>query len=91
MAICIEFELIEEIGTLARYRYGHCLKELDFDMEFDLQNLVSGETSLETPFNEIINFTSDKKSEFMAYRVFSKIYKHYLSEGEYLKKGGYYA
>lgn len=90
MAICIEFELVEEIGALARYRYGHCLRELDLEMEFDVQKLVNGETSMQTPLNEIINFTSANKSEFMAYRVFSKVYKHYISEGRYLKKGGYY-
>ncbi|MGG4397415.1 hypothetical protein ABEX25_24210 [Paenibacillus thiaminolyticus] len=91
MAICIEFELIEERGTVARYRYGHCMQTLEYELEVDLSKLMSGEIAKDTPLNNIIVFTSEKKSEFMAYRVFSKIYKHYSAEGQYVKRGGYYA
>ncbi|WCF06719.1 hypothetical protein NDS46_20535 [Paenibacillus thiaminolyticus] len=51
MAICIEFELIEERGTVARYRYGHCMQTLEYEL----------------------------------------VYKHYAAQGQYIKRGGYYA
>lgn len=91
MAICIEFELIEVIDSIAIYKYGNCLHELDHVMKFNLDKILSGETLQETPINEIVSLTSEKKSEFMAYRVFFKVYKHYRDNGEYLKKGGHYA
>jgi hypothetical protein len=60
-------------------------------MEFDLEKIVNDERLREAPLHEIITFTSEKRSEFMAYRAFYKIYKHYLEHGDYLKKSGHYA
>lgn len=91
MAICLEFELIEEIGTLARYKFGNCLHELDGVFELDLFKLKSGEISGETPINEVVKLINDNQEQSMANRVFSKINKHYLEYNEYPRKGGYYA
>lgn len=34
MAICIVFELVQLTISGARYKYGECLKELDYELEF---------------------------------------------------------
>lgn len=91
MAICLEFELIEVIGTLARYRFGNCLRELDGVIELDLFKLKSGEISGDTPINEVVRLMNDKQTQAMANRVFSKINKHFLEQNDYPVKGGYYA
>lgn len=91
MAICLEFELVKIRGTVAEYRFGNCLKELDGAFEVDLPKLISGETSMNTPMDEVVKLKNDKQSQSMANRVFGKIYKYYLEHHEYLSKGGYYA
>ncbi|MBD0381924.1 hypothetical protein [Paenibacillus sedimenti] len=91
MAICLNFELIEIRETIAKYRFGKCLEELDGMFEIDLPKLISGETSMETPMDEVVKLINDYQSKAMANRVFGKIYKHYLEHHEYLAKGGYYA
>ncbi|OAS17411.1 hypothetical protein [Paenibacillus oryzisoli] len=91
MAICLEFKLVAVRGTVAEYSYGNCLRELDGAFEVDLHKLVSGETSMNTPMDEVVKRKNDNQSQSMANRVFGKIYKHYLEHYEYLSKGGYYA
>jgi hypothetical protein len=91
VAICLEFELIEVIGTLARYRFGNCLCELDGLIELDLFKLESGEIPGNTPIIEVVKLMNHKQSQAMANRVFGTINKHYLENNEYPEKGGYYA
>ncbi|GGF63633.1 hypothetical protein GCM10010912_05880 [Paenibacillus albidus] len=91
MAICIDFELIEVKGSVARYRYGSCLRELDQTLEVDIEKLLTGDTPLDTPLDKVVIIPSGQNSEWMAYRVFSKVYKYYKEHGEYPQKGGYYA
>lgn len=91
MAICLEFELVEVNGTLAKYRFGSCLKPLDGELELDLFKLKSGEIPGTTPIDQVVKLMNDKQSQAMANRVFGKIYKHYFETNEYLVKGGYYA
>ncbi|MDD9266185.1 hypothetical protein ACFPES_03970 [Paenibacillus sp. GCM10023248] len=91
MAICLNFELITIRGDNAEYRFGKCLAELDGIFEINLPKLITGETSKETPMNEVVKLTNGNQSQAMANRVFGKIYKHYLEHQEYLTKGGYYA
>ncbi|MBD0384036.1 hypothetical protein [Paenibacillus sedimenti] len=90
MAICLEFELIEVIGTIARYRFGNCLRDLDGVFELDLFKLKSGEISGDTPMNVVVKLINDNQEQAMANRVFSKVYKHFLEHNEYPVKGGYY-
>ncbi|MFF2480710.1 hypothetical protein [Paenibacillus sp. NPDC058071] len=91
MAICLNFELVTIKGTIAEYRFGNCLKELDGIFEIDLPNLISGEISMETPIDEVVRLKNNSQTQSMANRVFGKIYKHYLEHNEYPAKGGYYA
>jgi len=92
VAICIEFELVEVNGTLARYRYGSCRRELDGVFEVDVPKLLSGETSKDAPMDEVVRLLPSKlMSQPMANRAFGKIYKYYAANGEYPVKGGYYA
>ncbi|CAH1222201.1 hypothetical protein PAECIP111891_05304 [Paenibacillus allorhizoplanae] len=91
MAICLEFELVMIRGTVAEYTFGSCLKEKDRVFEVDIPKLISGETSMDTPMDEVVKLKNDKQSQSMANRVFGKIYKHYLEHHEYVSKGGYYA
>lgn len=91
MAICIEFELVEWKESVAQYRFGSCMKELTGLFEIDLNKLISGETSWDTPIDEVVILLNREESQFMANRAFSKIFKHYKETGEYLPKGGYYA
>jgi hypothetical protein len=91
LAICLEFELIEVIGTLAKYRFGYCLRELDGVIELDLTKLISGETPKDTPINEVVKLINNNQTQQNAYRVFHKIYKYYLEYNDYPLKGGYYA
>jgi len=91
MAICLEFELIEVIGTVARYRFGNCLRELDGIIELDLFKLKNGEIPGDTPISEVVKLINDKQEQAMANRVFSKVNKHFLEHNEYPVKGGYYA
>ncbi|MEO3944275.1 hypothetical protein [Gorillibacterium sp. CAU 1737] len=91
MAICIEFELVEVNGSTARYRFGECCKELTALFEVDLEKLLSGETSWDSPMDKVVVLLNDGDRQSMANRAFSKIFKHYKETGEYLSKGGYYA
>ncbi|CAH1232205.1 hypothetical protein PAECIP111891_06971 [Paenibacillus allorhizoplanae] len=91
MAICLEFELVMIRGTAAEYKFGNCLKEKDGVIEVDIPKLISGETSMDTPMDEVVKLKNDKQSQSMANKVFGKIYKHYLEHHEYVSKGGYYA
>ncbi|MBT2287919.1 hypothetical protein J7E73_02000 [Paenibacillus albidus] len=43
------------------------------------------------PLDKVVIIPSGQNSEWMAYRVFSKVYKYYKEHGEYPQKGGYYA
>lgn len=91
MAICLDFELIEMVGTKARYRYGSCLHELDGVMEVDLYRLVNGEISKDTPMEDVVIRLNDNQGQASANRIFGKIYKHFMENHEYPQKGGYYA
>ncbi|MHA7966784.1 hypothetical protein ACX93W_21975 [Paenibacillus sp. CAU 1782] len=91
MAICIDFELAGMNGTAVQYRFGHCLQELSGLLEVDVEKLISGETSWDTPMNEVVILLNTDHSQWMANKVFGKIVKHYKETGEYLAKGGYYA
>lgn len=89
MAICIEFELIKLTEQGAVYRYGHCLKSKDYELEFLFRGLDM--ESLEGLSISDIMIQRGDKSDFMAVRVFSKVYKHYRATGGFLENGGYYA
>jgi len=89
MAICIEFVLVKFTEQGAVYRYGHCLKSKDYELEFLFRSLDM--ESLEGVSFSDIMIQRGEKSDFMATRVFSKVYKHYLETGAYLESGGYYA
>jgi hypothetical protein len=91
LAICLNFELISVRGTIAEYRFGDCLKELDGRFETDLSKLISGEKSIDTPMSEFVLLKNENQSQASANRVFSKIYKYFLEHDEYPEKGGYYA
>ncbi|WP_438449100.1 hypothetical protein [Gorillibacterium sp. sgz5001074] len=90
MAICLNFELVRVRGTVAEYRFGECLKELDGLFEVDLPRLINGDISLDTPISELVILKNKNQSQAAANRVFSKIYKYYLAHNEYPEKGGYY-
>lgn len=91
MAICLDYELVEIRGTVAVYKFGNCLKELDGIFEIDLPKLISGEISMQAPIGEVVKLKNDNQSQAKAIKVFGKIYKHYLEHHEYPTKGGYYA
>lgn len=91
MAICLDFELIEVIGTKARYRFGNCLKPLDGMMEVDLEEFIRKGLPSDTTVDKVMKLLNNQHSEQMAMRVFMKIYKHYLKTNEYPTRGGYYA
>lgn len=91
MAICLDYELVEIRGTVAVYKFGDCLQELDGVFEIDLPKLISGEISMQAPIDEVVKLKNHNQSQSKANRVFGKIYKHYLENHEYSIKGGYYA
>lgn len=89
MAICIEFELVRVTDKGAIYRYGHCLHNKDFELEFLFHGIYFD--SVEDILFTDIMIQKGEKSDFMAIRVFSKVYKHYRSTGEFLGMGDYHA
>ncbi|MFX3639845.1 MAG: hypothetical protein ACE3L7_14515 [Candidatus Pristimantibacillus sp.] len=91
MAICLNFELVTVRGTIAEYRFGDCLKELDGVFEIDLPRLINGEISMDAPIEEVVKLKNDKKPQATANRVFGKIHKYFLEHNEYPTKGGYYS
>lgn len=91
MAICIDFEFVGMNGTAAQYRFGHCLRELSGLLEVDVGKLINGETSWDAPMNEVVILLNTEQSQWMANKVFGKIFKHYKETGEYLARDGYYA
>ncbi|MCP3746708.1 hypothetical protein [Paenibacillus sp. A3M_27_13] len=91
MAICLNYELVKIRGTVAEYRFGNCLSDLDGIFEIDLPKLIGGEISMEAPISEVVRLKNISQSQAMANRVFGKIYKHFLEHNEYPSKGGYYA
>ncbi|GLX68626.1 hypothetical protein [Paenibacillus glycanilyticus] len=91
MAVCLEFELIEVIGTRAKYRFGPCLHDLDGLIELDLFKLKSGEISGDTPINEVVKLINDNQKQGMANKVFSEVFKFFNDHNEYPARGGYYA
>jgi hypothetical protein len=92
MAICLEFELIEVSGTVAKYRYGSCAQEMNGLLEIDLYKLyISREISGDISISEIVKLLNDKQSQAKANKVFSKIEKYYRKHKEYPKRGGYFA
>ncbi|GIP53302.1 MULTISPECIES: hypothetical protein [Paenibacillus] len=91
MAICVEFELIEIENTIARYRFGDCLGDLNGEFETDLYRFISGEFPGDTSMSEIVVLLNDKQSQWKAIKAFTKIYRHFKVHKEYLSKGGYYA
>ncbi|MNW25775.1 hypothetical protein D3C74_25270 [compost metagenome] len=91
MAICLDYELVEIKGTIAVYKFGDCLKELDGIFEIDLPKLISGEILMQAPIGEVVKLKNDNQSQAKANRVFGKIYKHYLEYHGYPTEGGYYA
>jgi hypothetical protein len=89
MAICIEFELIEIKGTIAKYQYGECLTELHGLFEVDVTILITREVS---SLSEVVRLLpSEYMNQSMANRACIKIYKYYLEHNKYPKRGGYYA
>ncbi|MBO7748953.1 hypothetical protein I8J29_32800 [Paenibacillus sp. MWE-103] len=91
MAICLNFELIIVRGTIAEYRFGECLKELDGIFEIDLSILLNDFISLDTPISEVVKLKNKKQSQAAANRVFGKIHSYFVEHKEYPKKGNYYA
>ncbi|MEK3682519.1 hypothetical protein [Paenibacillus sp. FSL R10-2736] len=91
MAICIDFELIEIENTIARYRYGDCLRELNGMFETDLYRFTSGELPGDTSMAEVVVLLNNNQSQWSAIKAFTKIYRHFQEHGEYPVKGGYYA
>ncbi|ACT03213.1 hypothetical protein [Paenibacillus sp. JDR-2] len=91
MAICLNFELIKVRGTIAEYRFGECLKELDGVFEIDLSSLINGDTPLDTPIFDVVRLKNKKQSQAAANRVFSIIHSYFLEHKEYPRKGDYYA
>lgn len=95
MALCIDFELIEQNGMMAKYRYGQCLHKLDGIVEVDVIRLINGEIPGDTPLSEIVKVIKlckgDNESKQLAIRVFSAIHRYYKENGTYPEKGGYYA
>jgi len=91
MAICVEFELIEIENTIARYRYGDCMKELNGSFETDLYRFTSGDWPSDTLMSDIVIRLNYNQSQWKALKAFTKIYRHFKEHREYLAKGGYYA
>ncbi|TCM89717.1 hypothetical protein EV294_1114 [Paenibacillus sp. BK033] len=91
MAICLNFELITVRGTIAEYRFGECLKELDGVFEIDLSSLINCDISMETSISEVVVLKNKKQSQAAANRVFDKIHRYFLEHKEYPRKGDYYA
>lgn len=91
MAICLEFELVEIVGTSATYKFGPCGHEPDGLVEFDIAKLLNGEIPGDTPVHEAVKVLNAHQSQAMANRVFGKIYRHYAEHGNYPLTGGYYA
>lgn len=91
MAICIDFELIGVEHTVARYRYGECLRELNGIFEIDLYKFTSGELPEDTVMSDVVVLLNQNQSQASAIRAFTKIYRHFKEHGEYPVKGGYYA
>ncbi|MNG21601.1 hypothetical protein D3C84_1059890 [compost metagenome] len=91
MAICLEYELVERIGTKAIYRFGSCLQPMDGLFEVDVAKLISGEISPEESMTDVVKLLNDLQPQQHANRVFSKIYRYYMEKHEYPVQGGYYA
>jgi hypothetical protein len=92
MAICLEFELVEVSGTVARYRYGSCAQEMNGLLEIDLYKLyISREIPEDISIGKIVKLLNNNQSQVKANKVFSKIAKYYQKQKEYPKRGGYFA
>ncbi|WP_141505720.1 hypothetical protein [Paenibacillus luteus] len=89
MAICIVFELVQLTNSGARYKYGECLKDLDYELEFRFIGVDFNQEDI--LIDDIMILVSEKKSRFMALKVFSQVYKTYIIDGTFIPKGGYYA
>ncbi|MCH5583819.1 hypothetical protein MK805_02400 [Shimazuella sp. AN120528] len=92
MAICLHFELVKVVDTVAVYRFGNCSEKLDGLFEVDIHKSLFQKKVLEdTPLSEIVKLLNQKQSQSKANYVFSKIMKHYQKYKEYPQKGGYFA
>jgi hypothetical protein len=92
MAICILFELVEVVGTLAIYRFGSCNQNLDGMFEIDLYKLhISKEIAEDTSISKVVKLLNNNQPQSLANNAFSKIAKHYLKYKEYPVRGGYFA
>ncbi|WP_246070451.1 hypothetical protein [Paenibacillus kobensis] len=84
MAICLHYELVEQVGEKAIYRFGNCLQPLDGLFEVDLARLISGEIPSETPMSDVVRRLNDLLPQQLANRVFGKIYRYYEEHKTYL-------
>ncbi|WP_232057972.1 hypothetical protein [Cohnella abietis] len=87
----MNFELVTVRGTIAVYRFGECLKELNGEFEVDLPGLIHGDISMKAPICKVVILKNRNQSQAAANKVFGKIYKYFLEHYEYPTKGGYYA
>jgi hypothetical protein len=84
IAICLHFELVTVIGTVATYRYGNCSDKLDGLFGIDLyQLLIQKTTSEDTPISQIVKLLNHNQSQSKANKPFSKIVNHYREYQKY--------
>lgn len=95
MGFCVKFKLNQLQGSKAIYSYGDCSENYEGVFELDLPKLFAGELSGDALMSEVVRIInpclSESSSQHKANRAFSKIYKHFKDNNEYLSEGGFFS